>query len=289
MAASYTVEHSAELLAFLFSRNPDVKKTKVRQWLKHGAIHVNGRSTTRFNHPLEIGDSVSIRPKEEVQAQSLLPRAMKIMFEDEALIVVDKPERLLSIASATEREKTAYSFLTDYVRRGDPRSRERVWIVHRLDRDTSGLMVFAKTETAKRILQRNWEETEKRYLAVVEGNPPDEEGVMSSHLDENGPFKVFSAPPGERTRYAVTRYRVLKRRADTALIELALETGRRNQIRVHLADIDCPIVGDRKYDARTDPARRLALHSSSLEFDHPVSGERMRFESPLPRELARLV
>ncbi len=289
MPASYTVEHSEELLAFLFSRCPEAKRTKVRQWLKHGSVQVNGRTTTRFNHPLRAGDRVSIRAKEEARAEGLLPPAMKIVFEDAALIVIEKPERLLSMASATEREKTAYAFLTDYVRRGDPQRRDRVWIVHRLDRETSGLMVFAKTEAAKHALQENWYKTEKRYLAVVEGSPPAEHGALSSHLDENGPFKVYSAPRSARTRHAITRYRVLKRMESTTLIELNLETGRRNQIRVHLADAECPIVGDRKYAASTNPARRLGLHSSSLQFNHPVSGELLRFESPLPQDLARLL
>jgi len=289
MPAAYTVEQPGELLAFLFARNPEVKRTTVRQWLKHGSVQVNGRSTTRFNHPLRVGDSVSIRGKEEVHAESLLPPAMRIVFEDASLIVIEKPERLLSMASATERESTAYAFLTDYVRRGDPQRPERVWIIHRLDRDTSGLMVFAKSETAKRVLQESWHDAEKHYLAVVEGSPPAEQGVLSSHLDENGPFKVYSAPRSARTRHAVTRYRVMKRMATTTLLELTLETGRRNQIRVHLADVDCPIVGDRKYGARTDPARRLALHSSSLQFTHPSSGERLSFTSPLPPNLSRLL
>jgi 23S rRNA pseudouridine1911/1915/1917 synthase len=289
MPVSYTAQHSEELLAFLFARYPEVKKTTVRQWLKHGSVLVNGRSTIRFDHPLQAGDLVAIRTKVEARAAARLPRGMRIVFEDASLIVIDKPERLLSMASATERDKTAYAVLTDHVRRGDPQRRERVWIVHRLDHEASGLMVFAKTEAAKRQLQQQWHQAKKRYLAVVEGTPPAEQGVLSSHLDEAGPFKVYSAPPSTRTRHAVTRYRVLRRMATTTLIELTLETGRRNQIRVHLADVACPIVGDRKYQACTNPARRLGLHSSALQFAHPVSGEVLSFESPLPQDLAALL
>ena len=261
----------------------------MRQWLKYGSVQVNGRSITRSNHPLQTGDSVSIRAKGEVRAEGLLPPGMTVLFEDASLIVIEKPEHLLSMASATERDKTAYAFLTDYVRRGNPQSRERVWIVHRLDRESSGLMVFAKTEAVKRALQAHWSKAEKRYLAVVEGNPPADHGVLRSHLDESGPFKVRSARPSERTRHAVTHYRVMKRIATRALIELTPETGRRNQIRVHLADAGCPIIGDHKYEARTNPARRLGLHASHLEFKHPLSGELLRFESPLPQDLARLL
>ena len=288
MPATLTVEHPVELLAFLFAGHPETKKTRVRQWLKLGSVQVNGHSTTSFNHPLRPGDVVTILAKEETIAQSMLPRAMRVVFEDAAVIVIEKPERLLSMASATQRERTAYAYLTDYVRGGDPSAPQRVWIVHRLDRDTSGLMVFAKSEAAKHKLQSGWETSKKRYLAVAEGTPPADHGILRSHLDENGPFKVYSAPPGPRTRLAITRYRVLKRMAATTLVELILETGRRNQIRVHLADVGCPIVGDRKYDAATDPIRRLALHSSSLQFHHPLSGELMKFESQLPHDVAGL-
>ncbi len=289
MPASHTVEHPAELLAFLFACRPEVKRTTVRQWLKYGSVQVNGRSITRSNHPLQTGDLVSIRAKGDVRAEGLLPPGMTVLFEDASLIVIEKPEHLLSMASATERDETAYAFLTDYVRRGNPQSRERVWIVHRLDRESSGIMVFAKTEAVKRALQAHWSKAEKRYLAVVEGNPPADHGVLRSHLDESGPFKVRSARPSERTRHAVTHYRVMKRIATCALIELTPETGRRNQIRVHLADAGCPIIGDHKYEARTNPARRLGLHASHLEFKHPLSGELLRFESPLPQDLVRLL
>ena len=176
----------------------------MRQWLKYGSVQVNGRSITRFDHPLQAGDLVSIRAKGQVRAEGLLPPGIKVLFEDAALIVIEKPANLLSMASATERDKTAYAFLTNYMRRGNPQSPMRVWIVHRLDRETSGLMVFAKTEVAKRALQAQWYKAEKRYLAVVEGIPPTGHGVLSSHLDESGPFKVYSAPPSDRTRHAVT-------------------------------------------------------------------------------------
>jgi len=228
MPASHTVEHPTELLAFLFACRPDVKRTTVRQWLKYGSVQVNGQSITRTNHALQAGDMVSIRAKGQLRADGRPPGGMKLLFEDAALIVIEKPEKLLSMASVTQRDKTAYAFLIDYVRRGDPQCRQRVWIVHRLDRETSGLMVFAKTEAAKRALQADWYQAEKRYLAVVEGSPPADCGVWTSHLDETGPFKVYSAPPSGRTRHAVSRYRVMKRSATRALIELTPETGRRN-------------------------------------------------------------
>lgn len=289
MPESHVVQQPAELLDFLLSCRPGVTRTKARQWLKYGSVQVNGQSVARPNHPLHPGDAVSIRGPREMPPRGFLPRGMKVLFEDRSLLVIEKPENLLSMASPTERQKTAYAYLTEYVRRGNRKSRERVWIVHRLDRETSGLMVFAKTEAAKHALQTHWDEVEKTYLAVIEGDLPDREGVFRSYLDESNPLKVYSTPPSERTRHAVTHYRVIKRVARRALVELKLQTGRRNQIRVHLAEAGCPVLGDHRYGSDVDPAGRLALHASSLRLKHPDSGELLVFESPLPKALARLL
>jgi len=283
-----TVQQPTELLAFLFASLPEVKKNKVRHSLKFEAILVNGRATTQFDHPLRPSDVVSMRSEKNLRACNRLPAAMKIHFEDEHLIVIDKPKNLLSMASEAEREKTAYAFLTDYVRGGNERSRARIFIVHRLDRETSGLMVFARTGEVKELLQANWDQGEKRYLAIVEGGPKADSGVLESDLDEASPHKVYSVPASNLTRHAITHYEVLKRNARMALVELRLGTGRRHQIRVQLAEIGCPIIGDEKYSARTDPAKRLGLHAWLLKFRHPITGKDLQFESPLPPELAKL-
>jgi 23S rRNA pseudouridine1911/1915/1917 synthase len=220
--------------------------------------------------------------------KTVIGARMKVFFEDAALIVIEKPENLLSIASEAEQEKTAYFQLTEYLREDPKHAHERVWIVHRLDRETSGLMVFAKTPEAKAKLQGHWDEFEKRYEAVVEGRLPAPEGVFESDLDENNPFKVFSTVRSAHTRHAVTKYRELARTTWRTLVELTLVTGRRHQIRVHLADAGCPIIGDKKYGAKSDPAKRLGLHACALRFPHPVTGEELRFESPLPKKLAAL-
>ncbi len=283
-----TVRQPTELLAFLFASLPQVKRNKVRQRLKGEAILVNDRATTQFDHPLRPGDVVSLRSEKDRHARHHLPAGMKIHFEDEHLIVIEKPKNLLSVASEAEREQTAYSYLTDYVRGGNERSRARVFIVHRLDRETSGLMVFARTAETKELLQTNWDQGEKRYLAIVEGGPRAERGVLESDLDEASPFKVYSVPASPLTRHAITHYEVRQRTARLALVELRLGTGRRHQIRVQLAEIGCPIIGDAKYSARTDPAKRLGLHAWLLKFRHPITGQELRFESPLPPELARV-
>ncbi|MES2572763.1 MAG: RluA family pseudouridine synthase [Verrucomicrobiota bacterium] len=289
MSKTRTVEKPAELLSYLFDAWPEVKKKQVRTWLKFQAIVVNGRPVTQFNHPLEPGDVVEVRSEQFAAARGGLGLGIKVHFEDSAIIVIDKPENLLSVATEAEQEKTVFFQLTEYVQRGRVDGKQRVWSVHRLDRDTSGLMVFAKTTEAATILQSAWDQAEKQYEAVVEGCMRDNAGVFESYLNESQPFRVFSAPPGELTRHALTRYTVLGRARTRTLVELTLETGRRNQIRVHLADAGYPVIGDKKYGAKTDPAKRLALHACRLRFPHPTTGVMLAYESPFPKELARLV
>jgi 23S rRNA pseudouridine1911/1915/1917 synthase len=273
----------------LFARLPELKRKQIRIWLKYQAVLVNDRPVTRHDHDLKPGDLVSIRNDRFAAPRTKLPSGLKIFFEDSALLVIEKPANLLSIASEAEQEKTAYHLLTDYVRHGRPQARERVWIVHRLDRETSGLMVFAKTAEAKEALQGNWDQFEKIYEAVAEGRLPGKLGTFESDLDETNPYRVTSAPPSPSTRHAVTHYQVLAQGKGRTLVRLTLETGRRHQIRVHLSDAGCPIIGDKKYGAKSDPAKRLGLHACSLRFRHPVTGKEMSFSSPLPKELAGLV
>jgi 23S rRNA pseudouridine1911/1915/1917 synthase len=273
----------------MFSAWPNEKKKQIRTWLKFQAVTVNGRPVSQFNHPLAIGDTVSIRSDRFAIPKTTLPSGIKIFFEDASLLVIEKPTNLLSIASEAEPEKTAYFQLTDYLRQSHTRSKERVWIVHRLDRETSGLMVFAKTSEAKETLQKNWDTFEKKYEAVVEGHLPQESGTFESDLDESNPFKVFIRPASSLTRHAITHYRLLKKNRHCSLVELTLETGRRHQLRVQLSAVGCPIVGDEKYGAKTDPAKRLGLHSCFLRFPHPLSKQELLFTCPLPKALAKLV
>jgi len=289
MPPARTVTAPAELLAYLFEAWPETKKKQVRTWLKFGSVAVNGKVVTQFDHKLKPGDTVAIRPKGMAAPETALPNGIRIRQEDTDILVIDKPAGLLSIASPSEPEKTVYAALTDHVRKGNSFGRERVWIVHRLDRETSGLMVFAKNEAAKGVLQQGWETVEKKYLAVVEGAPSSDAGKFDSHLDESNPLKVYVSDESPTTRRALTGYRVTKKGKATTLVELTLETGRRHQIRVQLAEAGCPIVGDKKYGAETNPIRRIALHATSLRFPHPVTGEMMSFQSPLPGDLGRLV
>ena len=288
MLQQLNVSAPIRLQDFLFASFPAMKRIKVKQWMKFGSIQVNGEMVSRHDHELTPGDVVSILSPDEAYVAKTMPKKLRIVHEDEAIIVVDKPVDLLSIASVAEQEKTAYAHLTDYVRKGDPRSRERIWIVHRLDRETSGLMVFARTEEVKHALQEDWDHVDKHYYAVVEGRPKVLKGELRSHLDERNPFIVFSVPEAEHTRPAVTHYEVVDTTPRLSLIRLKLETGRRHQIRVQLTEIGCPIIGDVKYGSGLNPANRLGLHSTYMRLTHPLTGKLMEFESPLPDSLARL-
>lgn len=286
MPDSFKVREPSELLPFLFARWPDAKKKQVRTWLKFRAVTVNGTATSQFDLPLKPGDVVALRTVRFSGARAVLDMKIKLVFEDASLLVVEKPENMLTVASAAEREKTVSAQLAAYLREEKHQRTDRPWTIERLDRETSGLMVFARTEEIKNRMRAAWGASVKRLEAVVEGRPPAAEGVLESHLDERNAFKVrIAAREGPETRRAVTRYRVLGQEGRRTWLSLEPETERRHQVRVQLAAIRCPIAGDKKYGARTDPIRRLALHVVHLEFTHPVTGKAVRFDSPLPAKM----
>ena len=210
------------------------------------------------------------------------PMGLDILHEDRDIIVVNKAAGLLTIGTGNDNGRTAHAALDDYVRKGNYKSRERIFIVHRLDRDTSGALVFARTEEVKETLQSTWKEVEKTYLAFVEGHPDPEEGTISSYLVESSARRVYSTRDKNEGRLSHTEYRVIKTVGERSLLEIKLLTGRKNQIRVHLADKGWPIVGDGKYGKKIRDNKRLALHSHRLTFAHPFRGEMMTFEAPIP-------
>lgn len=219
----------------------------------------------------------------------LLPNRIVIVYEDRDIIVVNKPAGLLTMGTDKEKSRTAYFILTDYVRKGQAKSRKRVFIVHRLDRDTSGVVVFAKTPEAKHFLQSHWDETKKKYLAVVHGTCEITSETVSTHLVENKARTVYSTSDAGKGKLAHTAYRVLKQTEDFALLEVDLLTGRKHQARVHLAGIGHPVVGDDRYGKGKGEHKRLALHAVSISFTHPFTGEQVTFETPVPRYFSRLV
>jgi RluA family pseudouridine synthase len=218
-----------------------------------------------------------------------LPKGLEIVYEDQEIIVIDKPPGMLTMSTEKEKERTAYFALTDYVRKGNAKSFKRIFIVHRLDRETSGLVVFAKTEAAKFYLQDHWDETRKKYLAVVHGRLKSQSGTITSYLAENNAFVVYSTSDRQKGRISHTAYKVLKETKAFSLLEIDLLTGRKHQIRVHLADNGNPIVGDKKYGKKDDRNIRIALHSLSISFKHPVSGRECVFETKVPEYFKRLM
>jgi RluA family pseudouridine synthase len=224
-----------------------------------------------------------------VPSRRFLPRGLEILHEDPDVLVVNKPPGLLTISTDREKSRTAYFALTDYVRKGAVKSRNRIFIVHRLDRETSGVLVFAKNEAAKFWLQQHWDETKKRYLAVVQGRCKRPADTITTYLAENSAHHVYSTPDPRKGRLSTTAYTVLKETRDLALLDVDLLTGRKHQIRVHLAERGLPVVGDKTY-GRTDKGyRHLALHARCLAFRHPVTGEPLTFTAPPPGYFRELV
>jgi tRNA pseudouridine32 synthase/23S rRNA pseudouridine746 synthase len=217
------------------------------------------------------------------------PKGLTLLHEDKDIIVVEKPSGLLSIGTDRDKSRTVHSILNDYVRKGDPRSRNRVYIVHRLDRETSGILILAKSEQSKIFLQEQWQETDKRYLTVVHGSLKEKEGTISSYLTENSAFKVYSTPDPSLGKLSHTEYRVLKETGEFSMLEIHLLTGRKHQIRVHLSEMGHPVLGDRKYGKGNDQHGALALHAGSISFTHPANGRRLNFVTGIPVFFTRLV
>jgi len=274
------VKEKTTVFDFLRTKLGTSSKTKIRKLIKHGGVTVNGEGITLPDHLLSPGQTIEIH-------RLAPPPPFPVFYEDRFIVAVEKPPGLLSISAGEEESDTFYRAVYQYVRLRSHR-RERIFIVHRLDREVSGIMLFAKTPEAKDTLQKNWRGTEKRYCALVEGHPPRKEDTIKSWLKESPIHKAYSSQKGPDAKYAVTHYRQLEEYPRYTLLEIRLETGRKNQIRAHLSEMGCPIVGDKKYGATGSPIHRLALHAVSLSFTHPVSGKRIRLESPIPRIFLKL-
>ena len=281
------VEEGSTLLPFLFAYFSGRSRTTVKSYLAHRQVAVNGCITTQFDTPLAPGDRVEVdlgRVREGISHPKL-----RIVYEDDDLIVVEKRNGLLSVATDKQIMQTAYSILSEHVKQDDPRN--KIFVLHSLDRETSGLMMFAKREEVKTRVQSSWTETvvERKYYAVVEGRVEQAEGVISTYLTESKAMKVY-VTNREEGKKADTAFRVLKysARNDVTLLELELETGRKNQIRAHMEYIGHPIVGDKKYGSRRALIGRVALHAGVLSFIHPTTGKRHDFSTPVPRKFSEL-
>ncbi len=286
-AREFPATAECELLPFLLGLPIGLSRKQAKDLLKFQTVAVRGKTRVRHDTRLVPGDIVVISAGRQIDERSLERVGIRIAHVDDAIVVIDKPEGLLSMGSEREKEKTAHRILNDHLKVVAKSPRQQIFIVHRLDRETSGLMVFARSEAVQSVLQRNWKDVTKRYLAIVEGTPSHPSGTLRDHLMESKSFKVHRIEKGGDL--AITHYRVTKTVGERSLLEVTLETGRKHQIRVQLAAIGHPIVGDRKYGAMTDPARRLALHSGELKFPHPISDVPMEFHSALPNSLNALI
>jgi 23S rRNA pseudouridine1911/1915/1917 synthase len=271
------------VLARLRAAFPDSSGRRLREWLAAGRVRVGARTVRDPREPAPLDQPVTLGPT----PPPVLPLPLRLVHEDEALLVIDKPAGLLTIATERERGRTAYRMVWDYLAAGRPP--RRPFVVHRLDRETSGLLVVAKSPAAKRVLQADFAagRVERGYVALVEGAVAAEQGTLRDVLVEDRGLRVRPAPDrpprrGERARVAITHYRVLERRRDVTRVALTLGTGRRHQIRVQLAALGHPVLGDRAHGARRDPLRRVCLHAARLGLRHPTTGQRLVFEAPCP-------
>lgn len=275
-----TAKTPSTLAELLMAEFATASKTTVKSRIAHGNVKVNGKTVTNPAFLLKEGDEVWY--ERQAAPVSKIKPPHQVLYEDASIVVALKPAGLLTIGDRGTGGTSFYQQMLDWVKEKSG-NRERILVVHRIDREVSGLLVLAKTEEVQEYLKKNWEETKKHYFALVEGTPPKEQGTIRSWLAEGRDQKVFSTRNKEGAKLAVTHYRVMDKSAGYTLLEVELETGRKNQIRVHLSEMGCPVVGDRRYGADATFQRRIRLHAHYLAFRHPETEAVMEFKSKMPR------
>lgn len=285
MYAVYTVEEDAQLLDWLIANLKGLSRNKVKDTLHGRGIKVNGKIVTQFDYPLTRGMKISVSKSKK--NDTFKSRYVNLVYEDPYLVVIEKKPGILSMA-AGHKSLNVKTVLDDYFRQTKQRCTAHV--VHRLDRDTSGLMVYAKDMQTEQTLEHEWHNIvyDRRYVAVVSGEMEENEGTIANWLKDNKAYVTYSSPVDNGGKYAVTHFHVLDRTTEHSLVEYKLETGRKNQIRVHSADMNHPVCGDVKYGNGGDPIHRLCLHAYMLHFFHPVTRARMEFETPIPSQFRML-
>ena len=283
---SFDVTEESTLLPFLIKSLPNLSRTEIKSMLKYKHVAIKGSAVTQFDIPLVPGDKVEINFGRSFYKFN--NPQVKVLFEDKWMVVIEKASGLLSVANDNAREKNAFHIMRDYVRHSNPES--ELYVCHRLDQYTSGILIFSKDQDMMLEMRSNWDfyVKERIYVCVTENIPPKKEDTIQSLLTQNDRMQVFSTNDEEKGRLAVTHYRVMQSRGRYALVDVEIFTGKKNQIRVHMSEMGCPIAGDIKYGAETNPARRLMLHNYRLSFIHPVTGELMRFSLPVPSVFRKL-
>lgn len=285
MYAVYTVEEDAQLLDWLIANLKGLSRNKVKDTLHGRGIKVNGKIVTQFDYPLTRGMKISVSKSKK--NDTFKSRYVNLVYEDPYLVVIEKKPGILSMA-AGHKSLNVKTVLDDYFRQTKQRCTAHV--VHRLDRDTSGLMVYAKDMQTEQTLEHEWHNIvyDRRYVAVVSGEMEENEGTIANWLKDNKAYVTYSSPVDNGGKYAVTHFHVLDRTTEHSLVEYKLDTGRKNQIRVHSADMNHPVCGDVKYGNGDDPIHRLCLHAYMLHFFHPVTRARMEFDTPIPSQFRML-
>ena len=282
----YIVKEDKPLLEFLLDSMENTSRTKIKSTLQGRGVKVNGKVITQFDYPLSCGMKVAVSRSKQ-NAEMFKNRYIKIVYEDRYIVVVEKNVGILSMA-AGHSSLNVKTVLDSYFKTS--RQKCTAHVVHRLDRDTSGLMIYAKDMQTEQILEHEWHDIvyDRRYVAVVSGEMEDDYGTMTSWLKDNKAYITYSSPYDNGGKYAITHFHTLDRTTDHSLVEFRLETGRKNQIRVHSADMGHPVCGDIKYGNGDDPIGRLCLHAYVLCFYHPITRRRMEFETPIPVNFRKL-
>ena len=276
----FKVLESEELMSFIMNKMNGISRTKAKNILASGSVYVNGKNVTQHNFQLEPG--MEIRIGRNHKMESLDSQWVRIVYEDKYLFVVEKKAGILVHSPQTE-DMTVQSILNQYLEKNHQKCHAHT--IHRLDRDTSGLLLFAKDKKVALKFEEDWKKTvyDRRYVALVHGEMKKAEGSISSWLKDNAQYVTYSSKTDNGGKYAVTHYKLIKVSNGYSLVELTLDTGRKNQIRVHLKDIGFPVVGDPKYGDGDDKIGRLGLHAFKLCFIHPITGEDLKFETDLPK------
>jgi 23S rRNA pseudouridine1911/1915/1917 synthase len=272
-----TVKKEYTLIEFLAEMYPDSPRTRIKKLLQSGNIWINGNSVTLHSYQLRPGDLIEINLQAGKSAKGELP--FPVLYEDQHVIVVDKPAG--KPTSSIDGSISIQEIISDFLKK-QSKGKIRAHVVHRLDKEVSGVLLFAKSHEAMDAVKEKWKETEKHYYALVEGIPGKAEDTIKSWLIEDKSQKMHSTRERPDAKFSITNYKTIRLVHNCALLDVKTETGRKNQIRVHLSDIGCPIVGDWKYGASKDYIRRVRLHAYSLSFPHPVSGEMITVNSPMP-------
>lgn len=277
---------SSSLLEALQLLVPGASNRTLRQMLSQGRVSVNGQVCAFAAHPVQKGDVLEIGPR---TTPSKIAAGVEVLYEDGDILLIYKPEGLLTVSTPDEQERTAFAYVRDYLRKG--RSRQKLFVVHRLDKLASGILVFAKSEKVKSLLQGVFSrhDIQRKYWAIVEGVVSKDCGTIRSRLAEDKSFRMRSTENAEEGKKAITHFRVLRRLKNLTVLEVTLETGRKNQIRVHLSEMGHPIVGDRAYGSTQNPLGRLGLHAFLLGFRHPTRGTPLEFRTDPPPEFRRYI